>query len=89
MIRITVELISAKTGKSRTLGIMDICNDASGSATRGNYKGFLYRQGLKTPTRKQVVKEGRVEDFPRKSYSAWRLLLRMLKDMHPEEKQTT
>lgn len=90
MIRVTVELLSARTGKQTTLGIMIICNDGTmsdgtGNSKRGNYIGHVYRKGT-LPKFAHVQRGGHVENFPRRSYTVWRLILRMLRSMYPEEK---
>lgn len=81
MIRITVELISARTGKTTTLGVGEIWNDVSGTITRGNY-GF--RLGKRGQTRigpfDNVWKQGEVKGFPRQKLLAWDLLYRCLKE---------
>ena len=86
MIRVTVELISARDGIRKTLGVMDICNNGLGSIKRGSYVGYLYRKGQGT-SRAAVHREGRVDDFPRKSYVVWRLVLCMLKDMFKDQEK--
>lgn len=82
MIRVTIELISAQDGLRSTLGIMDIFNTGESSDPHiGHYGGRLYRKGTTT----KVQREGEVRNWPRESYTVWRLLLRMLTDMHPED----
>lgn len=87
MIRVTVDLISARGAQhNKRLGVLEICNDGSlsdgsGASKRGNYNGRLYRKGGGG-----VLRTGSVKNFPRRSYTVWRLILRMLRDMHPEEK---
>lgn len=87
MIRITVDLVSARGPQhNKRLGVMEICNDGSlsdgsGDSTRGNYYGRIYRKGGRS-----VIRQGNVENFPRRSYQVWRLILRMLRDCYPEEK---
>jgi len=82
LIRVTIELLSAQDGKKTTLGIMDIFNTGESSDPRiGHYRGRLYRKGTTT----KVQREGAVLNWPRQSYTVWRLLLRMLKDMHQED----
>lgn len=86
MIRITVDLISARgPASNKRLGVMEICNDGSqsdgsGDSPRGSYYGRIYRKGGRA-----VQRRGEVHDFPRRSYSVWRLILRMLRDCYPEE----
>lgn len=86
MIRVTVDLISARgPAHNKRLGVMEICNDGSqsdgtGDAARGCYNGRIYRKGGR-----QVIRRGRVEGFPRRSYPVWRLILRVLRDCYPEE----
>lgn len=88
MIRVTIELISAQDGRRETLGVMDICNDGTGAHHRGNYDGVLHRKGVKPGNHPSSIntRRGRVENWPRKSYVIWRLVLRMLRAMYPEEK---
>lgn len=84
MIRVTVELMSARTGEQSIIGIMDICNTGKrefGSA-RGDYHGRIYHRVCKA----RITREGEVLEFPRHSYVIWHLILRMLKSMYPEEK---
>lgn len=83
MIRITVELLSARTGIRSTLGVMDICNLGTRpfGDPRGDYKGIVYRKGTK-----KVLRVGSVINYPRKAYNIWRLVSRMLRDAFPEEK---
>ncbi len=91
MLRITIELISANgPHRNKTLGVMDICNDASHALSgdinskRGNYNGVVYRKGKSKP--ENWFRKGRVDDYPRMSYSVWRLVLKMLKSCFPEER---
>lgn len=84
MIRVTVELLSARTGKRSVIGMMDICNRGNREFghVRGDYDGRLYRRGKLI-----VSRVGKVENFPRKSYPIWRLVMRMLAEMFPEERK--
>lgn len=82
MIRITITLHSALDGSQKTLGVMDICNlGESQNQKRGHYHGRLYRKGAIG----RVQRTGRVSNYPRQSYVVWRLVLRMLRQMFPEE----
>ena len=74
MIVVKVELHSARTGKVSEIGRLLISNDGTGSPTRGNYVIQRLRRGTQA-----VQKTGRVEDYPRQSYSVWELLKRALK----------
>lgn len=92
MLRITVELINANNGKRSILGVLDIWNVSrlGASSKRGDYKGAIYKKGTAAPAipyrNGKVTREGAVEDYPRLSYPVWRLVLRMLRSMYPEEK---
>ena len=81
MIRITVELISARDGHREKLGVMDICNTGELHGARGNYRGKVYRKGRVG----SVLREGAVLNWPRNSYNIWRLVARMLLQCFPEE----
>lgn len=77
MIRVTVELISAiSLDRGRVLGVMHIANDGITSqetgGKRGSYNFTIFGK------RQQVLRQGRVEDYPRKSALIWVLLHRVL-----------
>lgn len=75
MLLVKVELHSALTGEVKTLAEMRIANDGtSDNPRRGNYN-------VRNSSRR-----GRVENFPRKSYVVWRLVLRALRSLYPEER---
>lgn len=91
MIRVTVELLSAQNGERSVLGVMDIWNDGqSTNPRRGNYRGQIYRKGTKDARvwsrGGTIERTGGVNDYPRLSYPIWRLVIRMLKQMYPEER---
>lgn len=79
MILITVELVSARTGKREVLGKAEIYNDATGTPSRGNYVAKLYKRGENFGG--SVWKAGRIEDFPRKRLLMWDLLFRVLREL--------
>lgn len=77
MIRVTVELLSAiSPTRNRVLGVMHIANDGvtsrETSGKRGSYDFAIFGK------RQQVLRQGRVEDYPRKSALIWVLLHRAL-----------
>jgi hypothetical protein len=73
MIRVTVELVSARTGETTRLGDALIFNEGSGTPTRGTY-GAVFRLKRLRPWR-----TSRVMDFPRQSKNVWYLIYRALK----------
>lgn len=75
MIRIRVELISARTGETTLLGQAIIANDGKGTPTQGDYSFKLSQRGGR-----QWWREGAVEGFPRKRLGAWDLLYRCLRE---------
>ena len=86
MIRVTIEKIKHGTGAPEVIGVMEIANDATGTQTRGNYNARVLRRGTHyCDMVKPVQRTGRVKDFPRLSYSVWRLVMRCLKSAFPEE----
>jgi len=87
MIVIKVELWPGGSEKNaQEIGRTYIANDGSGDEDRGNYNGYVCRRGTKErPPNGTYTREGRVEDYPRKSYNVWRLVIRMLKKCFPEE----
>lgn len=76
MIRVRVELISARTGETTLLGQAIIANTGKGSETRGKY---LYRLS-KRRRQRDLWREGFIDDFPRKRLGPWDLLYRALRD---------
>jgi len=73
MIRVTVELVSARTGKTSVLGVATITNDGTGGLDVGNYDVTLSKfRG------KGTWKSGRVEQFRRVLLGPWDLLFRAL-----------
>lgn len=83
MIVVRVELHSARTGKVKEIGRMLIDNISmrGNDSRRGDYRIRLLKRGAK-----QVLREGRVMDYPRLSYNVWRLVFRGLKSVLKEEK---
>lgn len=69
----TVELISASTGKTSVLGVAHISNDGTGNESIGHYDVSLSKFGGKG-----IWKRGRVEKFARQSLGPWDLLFRAL-----------
>lgn len=71
MIRVTVELVSARGSQfNRELGRAIICNDGAGTETVGNYSAQFYGQSG------GFGKQGRVENYPRKAVAIWNLVRR-------------
>jgi len=64
--------------RAKEIGRMCIANDGEVTPMdprRGNYIVNLMRRG----TTQRVQRSGRVEDYPRESYSVWELAFRALK----------
>lgn len=91
MIRVTIELESAITGKTRILGRMMVWNKGETSdPMRGDYGVSVCKKGTENnipfgtiPT--SVTRTGEVLNYPRLSYNVWRLIARALKSAFPEE----
>jgi hypothetical protein len=86
VILVRIELHSARTGRVEEIGRMIIAN-ISGKGVgrfhkRADYKVMLLRRGLVD----KVQREGVVRDYPRLSYSVWRLVFRALKSVLHEER---
>jgi len=91
MIRVTIELESAITGKITKLGQMHIWNRGVGTdPALGNYGVAVCRKGCFDVKPGHIppkpLREGDVRDYPRLSYNVWRLVMRSLKSAFPEEK---
>lgn len=97
MIRVTIELLSAITGKTSRLGMMFIANDGTGTNERGNYIAAVCRKGSDVPSRElyagdpdgtrypKAARAGTVKDYPRLAYNVWRLIARACVATFPEE----
>lgn len=82
MILVRIELHSARTGKVTEIGRMAVINDGSiRSEDRGSYDVKILRKGNWS----KVTSTARVENFPRRSYVVWRLILRGLMATYPDE----
>lgn len=67
--------------RKREIGRMHITNEA-GTLDRGWYDVKVMRRG----TTDKVQRTGEVNNYPRNSYSVWRLVMRALKSAFPEER---
>lgn len=89
MIIVKVELHSAITGKVSLLASMVIAN-IGGTHKRGNYKVAVANKrdaGDHRATLTRPQRSGSVSDYPRLSYSVWRLVSRAVLSAFPEERQ--
>ena len=76
MIKITVELLPFGFEENKkTLGIMKIWNDITGTKTKGNYQFSISKNNEPN----QIWKRGFINGFPRKRLGSWDLLYRCLK----------
>lgn len=90
MLRVTIELVSAVTGKTSVIGRMHVWNDGTGTPSRGNYQVGVRRRGAEElqpgeHPKQNCTRHGEVKNYPRLSYNVWRLILRALKSAFPEE----
>lgn len=97
MIRVTIELLSAITHRTSTLGTMYIANDGNGTAERGDYAVAVCRKGSIEPPREmygnravadppKAARTGEVKAYPRLAYNVWRLIARATLAAFPEER---
>lgn len=66
--------------EAKVLGRAYIANDGTGTEKRGNYDVILLGKTAKS------AKRLKVGDFPRKSYTAWKLLYLALDKIYGEKK---
>ena len=85
MLVVKLELHSARTGEVTEIGRMIIHNVSGGGKgrydKRADYVAEVYRKGRKN----QIMRVGKVENYPRLSYNVWRLVARSLLSAFPEE----
>lgn len=77
MIRITVELLSAVTGKTTKLGEMHISNDGTEKNHIANYEGRILRK----PFFQSVTRTGYIANHDKINLTVWHLIAKMLKTM--------
>jgi hypothetical protein len=70
--------------KAYPLGRTYIWNKGSGTQERGDYGVAVAKKG--GVDRMNPLRSGTIENYPRLSYSVWRLIIRALKSAFPEEK---
>lgn len=92
MIVIKVELHSARTGRVTTLGQAIITNEGTNpDPRRGDYKLSIGRkQDAEAGNLRAIItrpsRTAEVKEFPRHSYTIWRMILRLLRAAYPEDK---
>lgn len=75
MLRITVELVSARTGETKLLGVGTIANDGNRSAeTEGKRGAYAASFSKWAPKENEVWVSGKVPDFDRLKRGPWDLL---------------
>lgn len=92
MLRITIELHSARTGKRKILGLMDICNTGKRpyGDSKGDYVGFLYHGASISKVLKREcrapLRTAELHNFPRKAKPVWQLVAAMLGELYKGKK---
>ena len=97
MLKVTIELVAARTGATYEIGRMYIANDGSASHADprlGDYLVAVCRRGttaVPTPVNSSDVapkatRAGVVKAYPRLAHNVWRLVLRSLASAFPEER---
>lgn len=79
MIRITVEIVpKGMEQHKRTIAYAEICNDGTGTPTRGNYLMRLMAVGRRKVSgekyRGRCFKQTEIWDYPRKQLHVWNLI---------------
>lgn len=88
MIVVRIELHSTRTGKITEIGRMLIDNISrlGNHSKRGSYRVRILRRGTFKGKTLHIAREGVLHNFPRLSYTVWRLVFRALKSVLHEEK---
>lgn len=87
MIKVTIELLSALTGRTTKLGTTYITNDGKGTKELRNYDVRVMRKGVENPMGR-TAREGRIEKFPSERVNVWCLVTRALLAAFPEERKS-
>ena len=97
MLKVTIELVSARTGVTSEIGRMYITNDGNASCEDprlGDYLVAVCRRGtteVPAPVddrddAPKATRAGAVKAYPRLAHNVWRLILRALTSAFPEER---
>ena|ERR1700761_6088212 len=97
MIKVTIELESAITGKTTVLGQMHINNKGSVHAKETNNKAGRYNYGVAVSRKGDYserfgtapttpLRTGEVRNYPSARYNVWRLVSRAIRSAFPEER---
>ena len=89
MIVIRVELWSARTGRKKPIGLGIIANQGTTAGeTRGDYEMYIARRGQWDVAKimERPLRTASVKDWPKASYSVWRLVLKLLSEAFPEQR---
>ena len=96
MIRVTVELHSAITGRTTLLGVAEIANDGNTSRQtqmrfgsydvkldddEGSLEDYEVKLSKRQPKQRETWKRGRVDGFNRRQKGAWDLLYLALRNL--------
>lgn len=84
MLIVKIELHSARTGDTKEIGrlLIDNISQCGNASKRGDYRVRLLRRGKFHPLQSgAVLREGRVTNYPRLTYSVWRLVYRALQSV--------
>lgn len=90
MLVLTLTLRSARTGETTVLGQAVIDNVSGGGKgrhdRRADYRVRVGRRGAGLQSIADApMRQGYVYNYPRMSYSVWRLVIRALRSAFPEE----
>ncbi len=94
MLKVTIELVSAVTGRTSEIGRMFIANDGEASKVNpklGDYTVAVCKRGtsaVPAPIDELgpcSVRSGTVRDYPRHEHTVWRLVTQALHVAFPEE----
>lgn len=91
MIHVTIELWPyGREENKKTLGVINIANDATGTHDRGNYLAKVFRSSKSLGSLEKVKwTTVRVFGFPRHTLTAYDLLLRVLLAAQGKKNKTT
>ena len=82
MIVVSIQLLSAQTGKKTELTRMHISNTGDGTNTKANYLGKIFRGRSKESLDKlTVIKTAEIKNWPKQRNHVWKLVTEMLSVM--------
>lgn len=82
MIIVQAALLSGIDSSMSSLGRLEITNDGTGTASKGNYIVVLYSRGANG----RKIRTAKIKNWPRNAKTAWALVTAAIEAVKPKKK---